>query len=144
VLLLACGPEHAHQVAEREPYLRCNVAVDDLDRWVDRSRHATNSMLPNRIALREWRLRLPRRDAQGWRTTCFRIVGARVPLIEHRNAIYLDVSTGAMQHAAETSPRYLFSGKVLAEGFVEAGEVSDVPQNDTHVDNILRRRARGL
>src|SRR5882757_6497792 len=66
------------------------------------------------------------------------------PSIEHGDAVDLDIGAGSMQHTAETGSRDLLAREVLAEGFVEAGEIGHVPQNDTHVDNVLRRRTCGL
>ena len=65
-------------------------------------------------------------------------------LIEHGDAVDLDIDTGPVRHAAKASSRDLLAAKVLAKGFVEAREIGDVPQNDSHVDDVLRGRASGL
>src|SRR5262245_15967913 len=54
----------------------------------------------------------------------------RLPsLIEHGDAVDLDIDTSSVRHAAKTGSRYLLAAKVLAEGFVEARKIGYVPQN---------------
>ena len=49
-----------------------------------------------------------------------------------------------LSRAAEAGPRHLLAAKVVSKGVVEAREVGHVPKNDAHVDDVLRRCARGI
>src|ERR1700741_5060737 len=65
-------------------------------------------------------------------------------LVEHGNAIDLDVDTGAVRRAAGAGAGHLLAGHVLAERFVEAREIGRVAQDHSHIDDVLRRSAGGL
>jgi hypothetical protein len=65
-----------------------------------------------------------------------------VPLVEHCNTVYFDIDARPVQNTAETGSRYLFAGEVLAKSLVEAGKIRRIAQNNAHVHDVLRCRAR--
>ena len=46
-------------------------------------------------------------------------------LIEHCDAVDLDIDARSVRYAAGTSSRYFLSGHVFAKGFIEAREIGD-------------------
>ena len=84
----------------------------------DRARHVG----ADRVADRE--------HTSGGQPVCRRqrsLLMRALSLIEHGDAVDLDIDTGSVQHAAETSSRYFLAAKVLAKGFIEAREIGHVP-----------------
>ena len=59
-----------------------------------------------------------------------------MPLIEHRNAVDLNINAGTMRRAADTGPRHFFALHEFGEGLVEFGKIGRVAQANPHIDDI--------